>query len=280
MTNPTTGLVLTGGSLKGICAQTGLLMALDEANYKVDAIIGTSAGALVGGFYASGKSGMEIYQILREMVKSDYIDPDWKRLIFSGFRLFKGWHGLMKGEALLSWLKDHLTIENLEECQIPLYITVTNVSREMPEIKNTGPLAELIRASTAIPLSYQMQKIGNEYFVDGGACNNNPLDELVERRPDLERFIIGTSLTVDKPLKDIDSSFLTEKFTPIKMIDKIIAAIGTGLRQENMEHGNKDLRILKINPGKIGLDEPEKIDAAIIKAFYHATQLIQDGALD
>ena len=49
------GLVLSGGGVRGM-AHIGVIKALEENNIPIDYITGTSAGALVGSMYASGKS--------------------------------------------------------------------------------------------------------------------------------------------------------------------------------------------------------------------------------
>src|SRR5579862_3049406 len=50
------GLVLSGGGARGM-AHVGVLKVLDDMHVHVDAIAGTSMGAVVGGLYASGMSG-------------------------------------------------------------------------------------------------------------------------------------------------------------------------------------------------------------------------------
>ncbi len=50
---PKIGLVLSGGAARGL-AHIGVLKALEEQGIKIDAIAGTSMGAVIGGLYASG----------------------------------------------------------------------------------------------------------------------------------------------------------------------------------------------------------------------------------
>ena len=52
------GVVLSGGGAKG-AAHVGFLQALEEAGIVPDFIVGTSVGALVGGYYAAGWSPMK-----------------------------------------------------------------------------------------------------------------------------------------------------------------------------------------------------------------------------
>ena len=56
---PKTGLVLSGGAARGL-AHIGVLKALDERGVRIDAVAGTSMGAVVGGLYASGMPVSEI----------------------------------------------------------------------------------------------------------------------------------------------------------------------------------------------------------------------------
>ena len=52
---PRVGVVLSGGGARG-AAHVGFLKALEEQGIPVDCIVGTSIGALVGGYYAAGWS--------------------------------------------------------------------------------------------------------------------------------------------------------------------------------------------------------------------------------
>src|SRR5690554_6566465 len=57
------GLVLSGGGASGM-AHVGVLKALEEENIPIDYIVGTSIGALIGGFYAAGYTASEIEEIV------------------------------------------------------------------------------------------------------------------------------------------------------------------------------------------------------------------------
>ena len=60
---PRIGLVLSGGGARG-AAHVGVLKVLEEMRVPVDAIAGTSMGAVVGGLYASGLSARDIEKIM------------------------------------------------------------------------------------------------------------------------------------------------------------------------------------------------------------------------
>src|ERR1041384_371205 len=60
---PRIGLVLSGGGARG-AAHIGVLKVLDELRVPIDAIAGTSMGAVVGGLYATGMPVSEIEKLL------------------------------------------------------------------------------------------------------------------------------------------------------------------------------------------------------------------------
>lgn len=267
-----TGLVLTGGSLRGICAETALLMALDDINYPIDAIIGTSAGAVVGSMYACGMGGHEILDRITSMTKKDYMDKDILGTIWGILKLGKGWHGLMKGKRFLKWLQNNLPTRRIEDTQIPFHVVVTNISRGSPQVKSKGLLAEFVRASAGIPIAFRAINIEGEYYVDGGAVNNIALDEMYDLHPEMDRYIVGTALRVHKDEKEPNNDFMKKFFTPIFLVDRAIDAIGNELREENIEvPANKQVVIIRPETPSIHLDEIHLANL-VTKAAYENTK--------
>ncbi|TLY50697.1 MAG: hypothetical protein E6K50_09055, partial [Gammaproteobacteria bacterium] len=60
---PRVGLVLSGGGARG-AAHIGVLKILEQMRVPIDAIAGTSMGAVVGGLYASGLSARDVEKIM------------------------------------------------------------------------------------------------------------------------------------------------------------------------------------------------------------------------
>jgi NTE family protein len=69
---PRIGLVLSGGGARG-AAHVGVIRALEQMRIPIDAVAGTSMGAVVGGLYAAGLSGEEIDTLFRTL--------DWQELL-------------------------------------------------------------------------------------------------------------------------------------------------------------------------------------------------------
>src|SRR5688572_15896594 len=63
---PRVGLVLSGGGARG-AAHIGVLKVLEENHVPIDAIAGTSMGAVVGGLYATGLSAADVERVMTSL---------------------------------------------------------------------------------------------------------------------------------------------------------------------------------------------------------------------
>jgi len=69
------GVVLSSGGGRGVYAHTGFLSALEELGIEITVISGCSAGALVGGVYASGTSLDQWSESIANVKNSRVLDP-------------------------------------------------------------------------------------------------------------------------------------------------------------------------------------------------------------
>ena len=63
---PRIGLVLGGGGARG-AAHIGVLRELERLRIPIDAIAGTSMGAIVGGLYAAGTSPADLQELVETL---------------------------------------------------------------------------------------------------------------------------------------------------------------------------------------------------------------------
>jgi NTE family protein len=155
------GLVLSGGGVRGV-AHIGVLKALEEEGIKPDVIAGTSAGAIIGAFYAAGISPDDI---LHEVETSGWFKIVKPAIPMKGFMTLKYLKGL---------LSKYIKYKNIEELPIPLYIAATNLNSGLVEVYNKGPLNTWVLASASVPLMFEpIQHEGNAYL-DGGLVMNLP----------------------------------------------------------------------------------------------------------
>lgn len=161
------GLALSGGSIKGF-AHLGVLQYMDEIGLKPDIIAGTSAGAIMGAFYADGYSPKEIFEIFSSV----------------GFRgmtsLLPKRGGMFSTKNFMERLKTYLHHQNIEELPIPLRIVATDLDNGCQHVFSEGALAERIMASCSVPVLFQPVVIDRVSYVDGGLFRNLPVTVIRE----------------------------------------------------------------------------------------------------
>lgn len=152
---PVVGLALGGGAARGF-AHIGVIQVLEEAGIRPDLVIGTSAGSLVATLYAAGKSGQELGALAQTMDSGAI--ADWA---------FPG-RGLIRGEALARYVREHTGGRRIEQMRLPLGIVATDLDSGEGIVFRVGDPGVAVRASSAVPAVFQPVRIGAREYVDGG----------------------------------------------------------------------------------------------------------------
>lgn len=159
------GMVLSGGGARGV-AHLGALQALHEEGIYPQAISGTSAGAIVGAFYASGFAPKEILAILKEISYLRAMRPGlWGR-------------GFISKKSMYRILNQYLPCKTFEELVMPLTVCAVNMRLGRPEYFDSGELILRVTASGAVPVLVSPVEMDGELYSDGGILNNFPVDPL------------------------------------------------------------------------------------------------------
>src|SRR5512138_1266653 len=194
---PRVGLVLSGGGARG-AAHVGVLKVLDEMHVPIDAIAGTSMGAVVGGLYASGMSGGEIETLLRSVNWQDAFRdrPPREEL---GFRrkqdernflvrfalgvkdnCFVLPPGLVQGQKLEQVLRNAALpvaeIQRFDRLPIPFRAIATDLETGQAVVMDSGDLVTAMRASMSAPGVFAPAQRDGRILVDGGLVDNLPID--------------------------------------------------------------------------------------------------------
>lgn len=159
---PRIGLALGGGAARGF-AHIGVIQALEESGLRPDLVVGTSAGSLVAALYASGKRPAELIQLADAMDESAI--TDWA---------FPG-RGLIRGEALAKFVREHTGGRSIEAMAMPLGIVATDLDSGAPILFQRGDTGMAVRASSAVPAVFQPVRIGTREYVDGGLVSPVPV---------------------------------------------------------------------------------------------------------
>lgn len=172
------GLALSGGGAKGF-AHIGAMKAFKEKGLKPDIISGVSAGAIIGVLFCDGYEPDEIIEI--------FSDKSFTSL--AEFAVPRG--GLMTFNGLKGFLEKHLRAKTFEELKIPLVVTATDFDNNESISFRSGPLIDIICASSSIPIIFHPVKIDNINYVDGGVLCNLPVRPI---RKECKK-IIGINVT-------------------------------------------------------------------------------------
>ena len=160
---PRIGLALGGGSARGF-AHIGVLKSLEQAGIKPDVVAGTSAGALVGAFYAAGWTPWQIEEFFLQVRESDVAD-------FSA----AGKRGLLTGDALASLVQAKLKGARIESFPIPFAAIATDLKTGELQMLRQGPVADAVRASCSLPGIFVPKTVDGRELVDGGLVSPLPV---------------------------------------------------------------------------------------------------------
>jgi len=187
-------LVLDGGGARG-AYQIGAWKALTEAGVKINAVAGTSVGALNGALICMGDIE-KAEKIWNEMTFSRVMDVDdeWMEGLFqkqTSIREFlnEGWKKLKEGGVNITPLREliHETVdeEAIRSCGKEFCLLTFSLSdfreldlsiEDIPE----GLLEDFLLASAYL-IGFKNERIQGKKYIDGGVVNNVPLNSLVKR---------------------------------------------------------------------------------------------------
>jgi len=169
---PRIGLALSSGGAKGL-AHIGVIQVLEENGIEVDAVIGTSMGAYVGGLWSSGLNGQDLEELAATMATPRdlwaLVDP-----------LFPPRRGFIGGAKVHARLERSLGKQSFNELEKPFFAVATERESLERVVFHDGEVASAITASLAVPgIVVPVTRDGIEY-IDGGVCDPLPVNYLKE----------------------------------------------------------------------------------------------------
>lgn len=259
------GVALSGGGIRGI-AHAGVLRALEENGIKIDIIGGTSCGSMVASLYAMGYTPHYIYILFKRYAK-DIAALNTKPII-SGlqshfFKSKKVFSSLKDGEIIetvYNKLALRKGIKNVNEIQMPLVMPSVDIT-ESKEYVFTNSIPEnaedklqyiteitvgkAVRASSSFPAVFNPCLMGTHAFMDGGALDNVPVNEVRKQGADK---VIAVKFDADP---------VDENSNIMDIVMKTIDIMGSKISEESLEMSDI---VLNVYTDKVGLLDIEKLD--------------------
>lgn len=146
----------------GFFAHAGVMTVLEDAGLLPTRISGASAGALVGGIWASGADAATIRDELLRLKREDFWDVRFGP-------------GLLAGRLFRSRLESFLPARAFDECRVPASLSVYDVLSRSTRVVDRGPLAPAIVASCAVPGLFHPVWLDGRPLLDGGILDRHGL---------------------------------------------------------------------------------------------------------
>jgi NTE family protein len=189
------GLALGGGGVRGF-SHIGVLKVLEDEGIDIDLIVGTSAGALIGGAYASGQSPQEIQSKIDAYLRSPEFEDSTLRsigLTFSSenknfFRKAKNlvmnrfWFvraffkpSMLPSGDFESLINYFIPDIDIHETKIPFRAVSTDLITGRKIVFFEGPLRQAVLASCSVPGAVEPVRHGEWVLADGGITSIVPV---------------------------------------------------------------------------------------------------------
>ncbi|NMB02543.1 MAG: patatin family protein [Firmicutes bacterium] len=238
MPNPKIGIALGSGAARGL-ASLGVLQVLVEEQIPIDIVCGTSAGAVVGGLYASGS---DLY-LLGRMVN----ELDWNDLTSWTLRS----RGLVSSDKIRNVLRMLTRDQHFEDLPVAAAAVATDLLTGKEVVLNSGSVADAVTASLSIPAVFVPVERDGMLLADGALVNRVPTD--VCRR-------IGADFVIA-----VDVGWAPLRSSIRNLPDVIIQTIDILSRQAALYQGNEADVLIEPDLGNVTLTQLNRSEEIIAK---------------
>jgi NTE family protein len=178
------GIVLSGGGARGF-AHIGVMRALRDARIPIDAIGGTSIGAIIAAGWAAGWDCQQMVQRMRRSFVDTNPLNDYTLPLVS----------LVAGGKVGRLLRREFGELDIEDLRLPFYCVSANLTSGQIAVHRSGKAWFWLRASIAIPGVLPPVFTQQQVHVDGATMNNLPVDIMHEQRPG---FVMAVDVGADR----------------------------------------------------------------------------------
>ncbi len=192
-------LVLGGGGARGL-AHIGILKVFEREDIKVDLVVGTSMGAVIGAAYCLGFHATHMEKRATTLKWTDLFDPTMPKL------------GLAEGLKMQNVIADLLEHKTFLDLKIPLAVVTTDIEKAEEVVYTSGDLVKVVKASSSWPGIFIPNRIDGRLLVDGGIKNSVPVAIAKQLGADFiiacnVGFCVSTDLEINNLLRMILQSF-------------------------------------------------------------------------
>jgi len=240
------GLSLAGGGLKSF-SQIAVLQDLEKHQVKIDAVAGTSMGAVIAALVACGMTASEIEATLLDEEKEFANRGVFSRPAYLLLQHVRdrnnGFVELQSLQQMACQLFEKIGCRMLSDCRLPVAITTVDIRTSelivftnRPEFftSTTGDwiiyphdieLGRAVAASCAFPMIFSTASIDGRQLVDGGVMMNLPI-------PLFDRSRFSTLLSVSMIYDAVDRQLESPFNVAIQSLDILIRQMDRQLTKQ------------------------------------------------
>lgn len=274
-------LVLSSGGARGL-AHIGVIEALEEHGFEIASISGSSIGAVVGAFHATGQLG----KYKEWALNLDRVDVF--KLIDFTFSV----QGFIKGERVFKAIEAFIPDQLIEEMSIPFSAVATDIRQKKEYVFSSGSMYTAIKASVAIPTVVKPVMHEGTELIDGGVLNPVPVEH-VQRTPNdllvvsnvnaLIPYVRGKQADPKRVVEEVSYNRKIQAF--LSQWNKFLPGTGETVKKLgffDILNESIDLMQDKLTYYLVQKHHPELLinisrDACSTFEFYRAAELIQAG---
>ncbi|NGX56134.1 MAG: putative NTE family protein [Candidatus Anoxychlamydiales bacterium] len=172
--NPKVALVLGAGGQRGY-AHVGVLEVLEENNIPIDLIVGSSAGSMVGAFYAHYKDAKKVHDIFCSVDLMNLLNINFWTLHL----------GLSDTKNMKDMLEKNIGDINFSDLKIPFACIAADLDTGALVNFDKGKLIPSVIASCSVPFLMDPVKYDGKILVDGGIVDKIPVSTAKQYNPDV-----------------------------------------------------------------------------------------------
>jgi len=278
--NISVSLVLGSGGARGL-AHIGVIHWLEEHQFDIQSISGSSVGALIGGIYAAGKLD-EFETWVTGLSKSEIfklLDISWTS------------SGLVKGDKIFSHLHSLVGDITIEDLDMRFTAVASDIAQEKEVWIQSGKLMDAMRASVSLPLFFTPFDYHGTPLLDGGLLNPVPIAPTLSDKTNLTLAVNLGGKNAAQPTHASTTKKEKKEHHSIKdkllvagedFIAKLSPSAASNLDFLNITNQSFDAMQSAISRQKIASHPPDHVleiarNAAGILEFHRAQELIDLG---
>ncbi|MCU1593703.1 MAG: patatin [Frankiales bacterium] len=172
--------VLGGGGMLG-AVEVGMLRALVEADIQPDLILGSSVGAINGAAAAASFDADTVGQLAQMWERLGHGSVFSEGLAGRVATLARTRTHVHGNSGLRSLLEEHADGRLIEGLEVPFGCVAACIETASAHWFESGPVADAVLASCAVPGLLPPVAIGGRHYVDGGLVHSIPVGRAIAR---------------------------------------------------------------------------------------------------